>query len=369
MQSPFNLFFPVLALLTASAAVEATGANPDPIILGKGTNLAHWLSQTQLEGEERRAFISESDIAHIAELGFDHVRLPIDEMQMWDEQGNRDGEAFEILHDAIRWSLAHDLKVVVDLHILRSHHFNAEDKPLWTQPAEQAQFIGLWRDLSAALHGYPTDRVVYELMNEPVADDHEDWNRLAGRAFAAVRELEPERSVMIGSNMWQGAHTFDELSVPDDPRVILSFHFYEPFMFTHYQAGWSVLKDYQGDVRYPGVILGKAQYEALPEHLKGELERFVGADFDREVLEAMMEKPLRKARELGLPLYCGEFGVFAAAPDDDTIRWYRDVLEIFGKHGVSWANWNYKSDQFGIVGLDGNPIELMEGALRPTLGQ
>lgn len=327
------------------------------VILGKGTNLAHWLSQTRARGEERRGFITEKDIAYIAELGFDHVRMPIDEEQMWDEQGTRHEDAFEILHDAIRWSLAHDLKIVVDLHILRSHHFNAEDKPLWTDTAEQERFIDLWRDLSDALHGYPTDQVVYELMNEPVADDPDDWNRLVAKAFAAIRALEPGRTVMIGSNRWQGAETFDELAVPDDPNIILSYHFYEPFMFTHYKTSWNFMKDYTGSVRYPGMILSRQQYDELPEGLKGQLEKFAGTTFNKQVLTEMMEKPLRRARELGLPLYCGEYGVFNAAPTPDRIRWYRDILEIFDENGVSHANWNYKSDQFGFVGLDGQPIE------------
>jgi hypothetical protein len=39
------------------------------------------------------------------------------------------------------------------------------------------------------------------------------------------------------------------------------------------------------------------------------------------------------------------------------------MLEIFEEQGVSWANWNYKSDQFGFVGLDGENIELIHGAL------
>ena len=34
----------------------------------------------------------------------------------------------------------------------------------------------------------------------------------------------------------------------------------------------------------------------------------------------MMEKPLRRAKETGLPLYCGEYGVFNAAPDPDRVR-------------------------------------------------
>jgi endoglucanase len=345
------------AMFLCSATLSAADHAGGQVILGKGTNLAHWLSQTRREGQERRNFITEKDIAYIAELGFDHVRMPIDEMQMWDEQGKRDRDAFETLHDAVRWSLANDLKVVVDLHILRSHHFNAKEKPLWTDPAEQERFIDLWRDLSAALNGYPTDKVVYELMNEPVADDPDDWNRLVAKAFAAVRALEPKRTIMIGSNRWQGAETFDELAVPDDPHIILSYHFYEPFMFTHYKTSWNFMKDYDGSVRYPGVVLSREEFEQLPAGLQDELERFVDVEFNKQVLAEMMEKPLRRAKETGLPLYCGEYGVFDAAPAPDRVRWYRDMLEIFEEHGVSHANWNYKSDQFGFVGLDGKPID------------
>ena len=72
----------LLVLLVFSATLEANEEVPVQMILGKGTNLAHWLSQTKRTGEKRRLFIEEKDIAYIAELGFDHVRLPIDEMQM-----------------------------------------------------------------------------------------------------------------------------------------------------------------------------------------------------------------------------------------------------------------------------------------------
>jgi len=354
----------VFAALFACAAPGAVASEaPGQLILGSGTNLAHWLSQTRRQGAERRGFITERDIADIAGLGFEHVRIPVDEVQMWDDAGRRDEDAFTALHDGIRWSLEHGLKVLVDLHILRAHHFNAEDKPLWTDPAAQAHFVDLWRDLSDALHGYPVDRLAYELMNEPVADDPDDWNRVLAMAFAAVRALEPERTVVIGSNMWQQARTFDDLVVPDDRRIILSFHFYEPFALTHYRAGWTALKDYAGPVRYPGVTVTDEQFAALPDPQKEAVRDFAGRHFDRQVLADMMQAPLRRARELGLPLYCGEFGVFEAAPAADRARWYRDVLAIFDEHGVSWANWNYKSDQFGLVGLDGEPIEAVRDAL------
>lgn len=352
-----------VALMALCGTLFAAETKPDQMILGKGTNLAHWLSQTKRTGEERRLFITEKDIALIAELGFEHVRLPIDEVQMWDEDGKRDHSAFEIMHNAVRWSLKHNMQVLIDLHILRSHHFNAAEKPLWTEEKEQDRFISLWRDLSKALRDYPTDKVAYELMNEPVADDPNDWNKLLAKAFAAVRELEPMRTVVIGSNSWQSANTFDELVVPADDKIILSYHFYEPFMLSHYGTSWTFMKDYTGPVHYPGEILTQEEFDALPEEQKETAKDWVGRSFDKEVLTRMMEKPLRVAKTHGLPLYCGEYGVFNKAPEADRLRWYADILAIFKEHNVSSANWNYKSDQFGFVGNDGQVIKLMKGAL------
>ena len=52
----------------------------------RGTNISHWLSQSEQRGEARRLHIQEDDFARLEELGFDFVRIPIDEVQFWDEQ-------------------------------------------------------------------------------------------------------------------------------------------------------------------------------------------------------------------------------------------------------------------------------------------
>ncbi|WND02708.1 glycoside hydrolase family 5 protein [Temperatibacter marinus] len=335
----------------------------DQVILGKGTNLAHYISQTSRTGEDRRNFLSEKDIAYIASLGFDHVRLPIDEKQMWFEDGQKDAVAFQLMHNVIKWSLHHDLKVVIDLHILRSHHFNAKKKPLWTDLNEQEKFINLWRDLSEELKSYPTDKLVYELMNEPVADDPEDWNKLVQKVFSEIRSLEADRWIVIGSNRWQSADTFDELKIPNDRKIILSYHFYEPFLLSHYKTPWTFLKPYDGPVNYPGPILKKKDFNALPSEQQGIVKDYVGKKFDKKTLLKMMEKPLAKAKKLGLPLYCGEYGVFFTVSEKDRLAWYKDMMEIFREHHISSANWNYKSKAFGFVDDQGKPIPAMRDVL------
>lgn len=347
----------LLVLLSLSLQLQAKNDSPSDFVLGKGTNLAHWLSQSRQRGAEREKFIQEEDIRQIDSLGFDHVRLPIDEEQLWDENGKRHEDAFRLMINCIDWCIKYKLRAIVDLHILRSHHFNAKEKPLWTDPNEQQKFCNLWLDLSSTLKQYPLSMVAYELMNEAVADDPDHWNKLVAKCFSALRKTEPERLIVIGSNRWQSAATFDVLKVPDDPNIILSYHFYEPFLLTHYHASWTDLKHYSGPVHYPGIALTQTELDALPDDQKGGAQRFVNRQFDKTTMLEMMRLPIQRAKKLKLRLYCGEYGVVSDAPKADRLRWYADMMEIFREQGIGSANWNYKSDQFGLINNDGSKNE------------
>lgn len=326
-----------------------------------GTNIAHWLSQSERRGMERETFFTEEDVEAIAKMGFDHIRLPIDEEQMWDESGKRQNDAFQLMQNCIDWCVKKNLRVIIDLHILRSHHFNEKEKPLWTDPKEQDKFFDLWRDLSKALKDYPNNQVAYELMNEAVAENHESWNNLVAKAFEALRKLEPERTIVIGSNRWQSPQTFDALKVPkNDKNIILSFHFYEPFLLSHYGASWTDLSDYNGPVHYPGTLLSQAEFEALPENQKTAAKRFIGQKWNKEVIFKRWQKPIRKAKKLGLPLYCGEFGIVATASNKDRLNWYADMIALFNENGIGYANWNYRSDNFGLVDSNGRNENLIQ---------
>jgi endoglucanase len=42
---------------------------------------------------------------------------------------------------------------------------------------------------------------------------------------------------------------------------------------------------------------------------------------------------------------------------DAKLAWYRDMISIFEEHNVAYANWNYKSNAFGVVDNNGDPIQ------------
>ena len=126
------IFTTALLFIPISEATETEKENKHAIFdIRTGVNLSHWLSQSHSRGETRRKYISQADIKQIADLGFDHVRLPIDEVQLTNSDGSKQAETIELMHNAIKWSLEENLKVIVDLHIARSHYFLVDKNPLW----------------------------------------------------------------------------------------------------------------------------------------------------------------------------------------------------------------------------------------------
>lgn len=365
---PRHLLASALSLLLFAAVVPtapaATAAmTPSGFTIHRGTNLSHWLSQ-DFGWSPRHQFITENDFRFLARAGFDHVRLPIDEKELWLEDGRANEDAFAVLLQAIGWARAHQLRVIVDLHTVRAHHFNAANEgltnTLFTNPQAQAHFLSLWRDLSARLHDQPVDAVAYEIMNEPVADRHEEWNALANTAIRQIRATEPDRVIVLGANKWQIPSNLPALEVPaGDKNLILSIHTYSPFLLTHHLADWTPLKIYTGPVHYPGPVVDAKTQEQLMASGRREITDLIGNardDWGPARLRAELEPAIRRAKELGLPLYCGEFGCLATVPRADRLAYYRDIVGVFEDAGMAWANWEYKGD-FGLFEWHGTAYQ------------
>lgn len=344
------LYVLIIGLSFSFSSSPVFGQNK--FVFTKGTNISHWLSQSNRRGNERKNFFLEKDVKYLAGLGFDHLRFPVDEEQLWKEDGQKDTEAFSLLKEALDWCKKYDLNAIVDLHILRSHHFNEKEKPLWTKPEAQERFFQCWRDISSELKSYSVHDVAYELMNEAVADDPEDWNNLIKKVLPIIRQNEPERLIVIGSNRWQSANTFDQLYVPDnDPDIILSFHMYEPFLLTHHMASWTGIKDYNGPVNYPGMIVKKEDLKTFPDSVQTAVLRNK-LNYNIDSIRHHFRKPIAIAKKYILPLYCGEWGSLSTVPDEARLQWYRDMKRVLEENNINWATWDYKGS-FGIVNSTG----------------
>jgi len=358
-----NLLFALSILFIASCStgkkndkkskIDSESINPSGFLIERGVNISHWLSQVY-GFSQRDCFFTKEDVKLIDSLGFDHIRLPIDEKEMWNEDGKPNAEAFTYMRKAIEWCMEYDVRVIVDLHILKSYYFNAGNEggknTLFSNPKDQEKFFGLWNTLSDSLKKFPESMVAYELLNEAAADNPEDWNKLIAGGIKTIRAKEPERVIIVGSNMWQITTTFPDLKVPTgDKNIILSFHCYSPMVFTHYKANWTGFKDFKDSVQYPGQIITQEVYDRNKDIVKNEPDLFKDAlkSYGPDTFQEIFTPAIEKAKELGLQLYCGEFGALPYTKRSERLQYYTDITSVFNENGIAYTAWDYKG-LFGI---------------------
>ena len=357
-------------LLALTAVCLILSCQEERFEIHRGVNIAHWLSQSSAREEHRAQFFTENDVRRISDWGFDHVRIPIDEEQMFLEDGTKDAEAFDLLRNALDLCGKYHLRAIVDLHILRSHYFNASEKPLFTERAAQEAFYECWRKISGELKDYSTAMVAYELMNEPVADDPEDWNKIVKDCYTAIRELEKDRVLVIGSNRWQSFNTAAQLSIPEgDPNIILSFHYYNPMLLTHYGGGWTEYKNYGGPVHFPGQAVTEDELASRPAEEQAAFGRWTRQHYDKDRFRAEFGQVVEVAARYGIPVYCGEYGCLSPKQNDDArYAWLTQMNEVFEELGIARTVWCYRegSGGFGILsGASTQPDQrMLESLLR-----
>ena len=214
-----------------------------------------------------------------------------------------------------------------------------------------------WLKLSERYHECPNNFLAYEILNEPIAENPSDWNIVLNKCIRAIRNKEPNRFIIAGSNMWQQTSSFPYLEIPpNDKKLILSFHFYHPFALTHYRAYWvNNYSSYNGPINYPGKIVTEDYLKTLPE---GSVKQILEADFfnEKQTLRSKMEPAIAYAKQHKLPLYCGEWGAMNTLPRNARLNWYRDIINILNEEGISNAIWSYKAD-LGIRSNDGKEVD------------
>ncbi len=325
----------------------------------RGVNLGGWFSQIDaVEGgnpdgfpgrmEHLRTFLGPEDFRRVKGWGFDHVRLAVDWHVAFDTEIRPREDVLSLLDAAVDGLLAEGLEVILDLHKCPGHDFyegTRRAQPFFTDAEHRRNCLTVWRHL-AQRYG-ARQGILLELLNEPVAPTYEIWNDVQAELAAAVRRFAPRATLVLASNLWNGAAGFAHLAPVADENVLYSFHFYTPVIFTHQFAPWIDGDFFHVRRPYPGV------YE-LPPEAQHRLPLDVGR-WDRARLAEYLAPVFRFRERYGARVACNEFGVYVGGPDRRSqMAWITDVLGLFQEHGVGWSYWTYKDLDFGLV-IRGQP--------------
>ena len=160
---------------------------------------------------------------------------------------------------------------------------------------------------------------------------------------------EPDRKVVIGSNLWNNVTQVPLIEVPtNDKNIILTFHFYNPHLLTHYQASWqSLLAHITAPVHYPVQTIIDTDFQTLVEASQKAIDN-EGRTFDKAKIKALIGQAVTRAQALGLEVWCGEFGCYNRTPVQSRLRWIEDVAQVCREYGIGHCLWNFQGG-FGFV--------------------
>lgn len=278
---------------------------------------------------------------------FDHIRFMIFESYYFDENLNPRQEAFDELEYLFTLCKKWNLKLILVPATLRLHRNIDQEGSVsfWTEQGRES-FNRFWVNLTKELQKYSPDDLALELLNEPVAPDHELWNLAIEAGIKGIREIDKLRTIVVCSNHFSEAATFKYLKVPQDKNLLLSFHCYQPMFLTHHHIPWVQLGNHDGDVTYPGIPVKKEIYDEL--FAKNVCKETDFQFFDKKKLEEIILPAIQKAKELALPLHCGEFGCTLNAPWEAREIYLNDMISLFNEHGIIWSFFDLQSDLFGL---------------------
>ena len=263
--------------------------------------------------------LEESHFDVIRDAGFDHVRVPI----RWSTHADAQAPYTIDPHffDRIDWVVGNIISRGM-IAVINMHHY----QELFETPLEHFErFTGLWRQISEHYSGYG-DNVYFEILNEPNnALTPELWNDLLKQTFPVIRASNPNRWIAIDTALWGSYKGLQSLALPDDSRIIVSFHFYLPPQFCFQGAPWTE-HPFPAGMKWRGRFLEK-----------------------RRITRALDLIAAWAGENGNVPLWNGEYCVHKWADMDSRVRWTRFVTREARKRGIANTIWNFHvADSAGL---------------------
>ena len=342
-----NLFILVFITFTGIAQAQTTAWNRVKT-LGLGSNLSYldnyWNGSI---AKHHGDYVKMADVlkrksmlADIAKTGMKSVRIPmcfsasasLDAPYYWDYPQNLPAS-----DSLINWALANNLKVIIDFH-----HPEMDLNDPRTTKIERIEW--LWTQIAQRYKNLDPDKVFFELWNEPHDIQASDWRIVAERLIALVRKIAPKHTLVVGFHDWNGRDALISSQPFADDNIIYTFHYYDPFVFTHQGATWTTGLEGVKNVPFPAQTNTTL---SVPASAKGTWIENALKNYANEANTKAMSAALQKVKlwsdTQNKPIYLGEFGSYGFIADAEsrcnhafTVMQICGILEI----PISWWEWD-----------------------------
>jgi endoglucanase len=357
MKNKLPIIFLAGILLAACGSTETPLKNveekqPDAALrsapFSRGVNFSGWFESFSAGGIPFTKY-AEQDFADVKSLGVDVIRLPVKMHSMTGGAPDYtiDPLLFKFLDMAVDWAEKYEIYIIIDNHSFDPVKGIENDIdriliPVWSQVARR------YKDRS--------DYVVYEILNEPHGISDARWGEVQGMAIEAIRRIDQKHAIVVGGTDYNSIGKLSAIPRYSDPNLIYTFHFYDPYLFTHQGASWGgppLLTPLAG-IPFPA---DHRRMPGIPSELRGtwiegSLNYSYANDATYTKLSSTLDRAVAFSRDRDVPVFCGEFGVYMInSHNEDRVRWYAFVADALDRRNISRTSWDYYGG-FGVFNSD-----------------
>jgi endoglucanase len=308
----------------------------------RGVNLTNWFQSSGAQQIQFTKF-TRQDFINIKSLGFDVIRLPINLHAMTNGSPDYIIEPlfFQFLDSAVAW--AEELQI----HLLLDNH--TFDPAANTDPEIGPVLIKVWTQMADHYKGR-SKYIYYEILNEPHGISDQLWGQIQQTVINAIREIDTNHTIIVGPAGWNSYNNLNAMPWYTDTNLIYTFHFYDPFMFTHQGASWtdpSMVSLSGVPFPYDPETMPSCPPELIGTWIESNLNNYPNDGTVSRVLGLLgLATTFRNNRSV--PIFCGEFGVYIPnSADSDRVFWYKNVSDYFRLNDIPWTIWDYTGG-FGL---------------------
>ena len=333
----------IFILLAKSTLLAQTKAKSNPSVpatrqiafkraksLNNGISIS-WLEQTWNK-DIVKGDIDQRDFALLKTLGFKSIRLPV-AFKYFEQQKIPLNNVLEQIDLVVDLCKKYDLKLVIDYH-----NGDLNDGNFLT---ETPKIINLWLILADRYKNVSANDLLFEIYNEPPPINPQTWKDAAYNITTAIRKIDKKRTLIVGASNYNSIYELSRFVRLADENVIYTFHFYEPFFFTHQGAEWVGDQMATTGVPFPYSAENFPALNAKAKNTWGEtnyynykVEGTARALFDKLTIVKKWGDKYR------VPILCGEYGVNNKYTDLDSrcryIKAMRNTLKTLNIPGMLW---------------------------------
>ena len=347
-----NRLLGMVSLLTLFTAIgcEAQSSNNQSAVFKRAQSLDNgvsisWLEQTWNKNILDSNVITTSDFRLLKQLGFKCIRLPV-AFRYFQTNNFYNPKLFEHIDQIIRLCHLYGFKVVICYH-----SGNLDDS---NYTSESQGIIALWGMIAKKYYQQSADDLFFELYNEPPHMNPDIWQNAANAIIKAIRKIDKKRTLIVGSSNFNSIYELSRSTPLNDDNVIYTFHFYEPFFFTHQGAEWIGDQVATTGVPFP---YNPATFPPLNPRAKNTWGETNYYQYLSDGNEQSVKDKLQIVKNWGLkynvPLLCGEYGAYNKyAGLDSRCRYIKAVRQTLKALRIPGILWDYNSS-FSI--FEGKP--------------